>query len=137
MNTTANRRYVLQDMLGQGGMGTVSRAQDRLSKQLIALKRIKLQSDPRHDTPGSDFQVALSNEFRVLASLRHPHIIKVLDKGWTLDSHISRWSCWITQRRFWLALDTAVQTWEANHDAGATLPYLITALDLAKIWGYV
>ncbi len=79
MNTTTNRRYVLQDMLGQGGMGAVFLAQDRLTKKLIALKRIKLQGDPRQDTPGSDFQVAMSNEFRVQALLRHPPIIKVQD----------------------------------------------------------
>src|SRR5579871_116231 len=79
--TTANRRYIFQEMLGQGGMGTVFRAQDRLTSQDVALKRISLPGEKLHGTPGSEFHVALSNEFRVLASLRHPNIIKVLDYG--------------------------------------------------------
>jgi tetratricopeptide (TPR) repeat protein/predicted Ser/Thr protein kinase len=80
-----NNRYVLEAALGQGGMGTVYRAKDRLSGGQVALKRVL--ADPEKLsfstlTGGTvDRRLALAQEFRVLASLRHPHIISVLDYG--------------------------------------------------------
>ncbi len=78
-----NKRYVLHDLLGQGGMGAVYRVTDRLTGQDVALKQVITFGDSSADTPGSDsdFHLALSDEFRTLASLRHPHIISVLDYG--------------------------------------------------------
>lgn len=80
-----HNRYKIEDTLGQGGMGTVYRAYDRLTGQHLALKRVtapqeslelftRLPSD-------SSMNIALANEFRTLASLRHPNIIPVLDYG--------------------------------------------------------
>ncbi|GEM_PF-2557963 len=37
-------RYLLLDQLGQGGMGTVHRALDRLTGQYVALKQVLLSS---------------------------------------------------------------------------------------------
>lgn len=79
-----NNRYIIKDELGKGGMGTVYRATDRLTGQDIALKRMLLAPDQllfktRSET--ADPRVALSREFQVLASLRHPHVIEVLDYG--------------------------------------------------------
>lgn len=79
-----NQRYVLQNQLGIGGMGAVYRAHDRLTNTAIALKQVtvspeKLSLATTHAT--SDFRLALAHEFRVLASLRHPNIISVLDFG--------------------------------------------------------
>src|SRR5262245_60151672 len=78
------RRCVLQEQLGEGGMGAVYRAQDRLSGQTIALKRVYTNTDAllfhSRDT-SMDARVALAKEFRALASLRHPNIIGVLDYG--------------------------------------------------------
>jgi predicted ATPase len=68
-------RYTLGEQIGQGGMGTVFKAYDRLTQQHIALKRVKL------DGSTADLRLNLANEFRTLASLRHPHIIDVLDYG--------------------------------------------------------
>jgi tetratricopeptide (TPR) repeat protein len=74
----------LGKILGEGGMGTVYRATDRLTGEYVALKRVTaplqelfFQARAGHDS----LQVALTHEFQTLASLRHPNIISVLDYG--------------------------------------------------------
>src|SRR5438552_1479707 len=78
------RRYILQALLGEGGMGAVYQAVDRLTGATVALKRVLAPTDQltfnsRSETV--DPRMALAQEFQVLASLRHPHIISVLDYG--------------------------------------------------------
>ena len=81
---TIGKRYALQEKLGQGGMGAVYRALDRLTGQQVALKHVTLEKQnlrfASHAT-SVDVEVALAQEFKTLASLRHPHIISVLDYG--------------------------------------------------------
>ncbi len=84
MNEQINNRYQLEAEIGSGGMGTVYRAYDRLSNTQVALKRVHIITDTpvysdSQTIQGSD--LALANEFRTLATLRHPHIISVLDYG--------------------------------------------------------
>lgn len=71
------RRYLLLNLLGQGGMGQVFRAADRLTGQVVALKRVLAALSAR---PASA-RWRLAQEFRTLATLRHPNIISVLDYG--------------------------------------------------------
>src|SRR5258706_7694549 len=82
---TIGRRYILNDELGSGGMGTVYRATDRLTGQRIALKRVLNSAEARlfaSDTDEStDTRLMLAREFQALASLPHPNIIGVLDYG--------------------------------------------------------
>lgn len=78
------KRYLLYEEVGQGGMGTVYRASDRLTGQIVALKRVtarpqRLEFASRNES--TDFRIALAHEFKTLASLRHPNIISVLDYG--------------------------------------------------------
>ena len=78
-------RYRLLDKLGQGGMGAVYKAYDRLNQQEVALKQVltapaDIAFGSRQDTD-TELHVALAQEFRTLASLRHPNIISVLDYG--------------------------------------------------------
>lgn len=78
------KRYILQDMLGQGGMGTVYRAEDRLTGQTVALKQVLATAeviDLSTSYNVEDFRLGLAREFKLLASLRHPHIIEVIDYG--------------------------------------------------------
>ena len=69
------RRYRIEQLIGQGGMGRVYRARDHITGHDVALKRV-LFRDPEGASLSS-----LAQEFRVLATLRHPNIIHVLDYG--------------------------------------------------------
>jgi eukaryotic-like serine/threonine-protein kinase len=87
------RRYRILDLLGRGGGGTVWRAQDGLSG-LVALKRLhKTVADlarfPGRGTPSAaatqGMALSLAHEFQTLVSLRHPHVIRVLDYGFDAE----------------------------------------------------
>ena len=82
---TLDNRYELIEKLGRGGMGVVWRVRDRLTSNYIALKRVLASQESIHFSimEGSigDFRLSLAQEFSVLASLRHPNIISVLDYG--------------------------------------------------------
>lgn len=80
------QRYVIQGAIGEGGMGKVFRALDRLTQDVVALKQVhRLASSSDESTFGGNFTLSLAQEFRLLASLRHPNIISVLDYGFTDD----------------------------------------------------
>src|SRR5204863_3233320 len=88
LQMTIGNRYRMLNQIGQGGMGAVYRAQDRLTGKIVALKRVitssmDLSFTSSHDV--IDFRVALAQEFKLLASLRHPNIIAVLDYGFDQD----------------------------------------------------
>ena len=68
-------RYLIEDKLGQGGMGTVYRARDRLLGRTVALKVIR----PEALSPA--MRARFEAEARAVALLDHPHIVKVFDVG--------------------------------------------------------
>ncbi|MBC8100417.1 MAG: protein kinase, partial [Armatimonadetes bacterium] len=78
---TISNRFVIEKMLGKGGMGQVSRAYDRLTDQYVALKQVLHDASPLSETKGLALNIAFAREFRTLASLRHPHIVEVITYG--------------------------------------------------------
>lgn len=81
---TVGGRYQLTRQIGKGGMGTVYEALDRLSSQTVALKQMLVAPGALHynsHDPALDPFLALAQEFRIMASLRHPNINSVLDYG--------------------------------------------------------
>ena len=82
-------RYHVLEAIGQGGMGMVFKVHDRLTGQIIALKRVTVAGERLEFGKGTltsgtvDMRFALAQEFKALATLRHPHIISVLDYGFT------------------------------------------------------
>jgi serine/threonine protein kinase/tetratricopeptide (TPR) repeat protein len=83
------RRYHVMEVVGRGGMGTVYLARDRLAG-VVALKRLhrsveEIAQDASRSfgskTPAPTVALGLADEFKLLTSLRHPHVISVLDYG--------------------------------------------------------
>jgi TolB-like protein/Tfp pilus assembly protein PilF len=68
-------RYVLERVLGRGGMATVYLARDLKHDRLVALKVL----DP--DVAASLGTERFQREIRVAARLHHPHILSVYDSG--------------------------------------------------------
>ncbi|MCB9438150.1 MAG: tetratricopeptide repeat protein [Anaerolineales bacterium] len=84
------KRYVLLQELGQGGMGIVYRALDRISGNIVALKQVLTPPSQLMFGSMNDYEeerIALTREFQSLASLRHPHVIRVLDYGFDVNPH--------------------------------------------------
>lgn len=71
-------RYVLQEKLGEGGMGTVWAAWDPTVSRRVAVKVL-------HETHGDSNhrERRFAHERQVLAGLQHPHIARLLDAGET------------------------------------------------------
>jgi serine/threonine-protein kinase len=68
-------RYVLERVLGRGGMATVYLARDLKHDRLVALKVL----DP--DVAASLGAERFQREIRVAARLSHPHVLSVYDSG--------------------------------------------------------
>src|SRR5687767_14801726 len=70
--------YVIQQVIGEGGMGTVYRAEQRAPIQrIVAVKVVKLGMDTR------DVMARFESERQALALMNHPNVAKVLDAGAT------------------------------------------------------
>src|SRR5688572_16674836 len=84
-------RYDLLEKIGHGGMGSVYRAHDRMTDSIVALKRLSISADrlifmSRPSTgDSSDYRLALAQEFKTAASLRHPNIITMYDYGFDVS----------------------------------------------------
>jgi tetratricopeptide (TPR) repeat protein len=85
---TVDRRFVLRERLGQGGMGEVFAATDRLTGRTVGLKLIRETNEPAGHWEAMDGRqlLALAHEFQTLSSLHHPNVIRVLDYGFDNDA---------------------------------------------------
>jgi predicted ATPase len=82
--TLIGKRYVLEDQLGAGGMGAVYKTTDRLRGSLVALKKVTTPTQQllfNSRAESTDLYLALAQEFKTLATLRHPNVVSVLDYG--------------------------------------------------------
>jgi serine/threonine protein kinase len=71
---TIGGRYIIEEMLGRGGMSTVYKARDPNLRRIVAVKMIHahLSDDPR-------FVTRFEEEATAIAQLRHPNIVQVFD----------------------------------------------------------
>ncbi|HKP59572.1 MAG TPA: protein kinase [Polyangiales bacterium] len=77
----ASPRYELGPLLGVGGMGTIHRAYDRVTRQTVAYKRLKLQNESMRARVTALFQ----REYDTLARLKHPNVISAYDYGFDAE----------------------------------------------------
>lgn len=68
-------RFVVQSLLGRGGMGSVYAATDTATGERVALKVLRAHALSPHSV------ARLRREARTLARLRHPAIARVIDAG--------------------------------------------------------
>ncbi len=75
-------RYQPAELLGEGGMGLIYRAEDRVLGRAVALKVLRPELA---DAPLAD---RLAREARILAALEHPGIVPVHDAGTLADGRV-------------------------------------------------
>ena len=73
---TLNKRYRLEALLGDGGMGTVYRGSDLNLERQVAIKLMH-----SHFARQEEFRARLVQEARTSAQLDHPSIVRVYDFG--------------------------------------------------------
>lgn len=74
---TIDERYQIEALIGRGGMGAVYQAKDPVENRLVALKVLHYFLDSQTDVALTRFQ----REFRVLAHLDHPRIVRAFGYG--------------------------------------------------------
>jgi eukaryotic-like serine/threonine-protein kinase len=72
-------RYIVQALLGTGGMGEVYRAYDPDLQRRVALKVIKSRDEPQE--LGTLARARLLREARAAASLNHPNAVSIFEVG--------------------------------------------------------
>lgn len=68
--------FELEELLGEGGMGSVFRARDLNLNRSVALKILK-----RGAASGEGDYKKLASEAKITASINHPHVVKVFSFG--------------------------------------------------------
>jgi serine/threonine protein kinase len=69
-------RYELEEVVGTGGMSSVFKARDTLLERSVALKVLH-----PHFTEDDQYVERFRREARAVASLSHPNIVTILDRG--------------------------------------------------------
>ncbi|MCO5171553.1 MAG: WD40 repeat domain-containing serine/threonine-protein kinase [Planctomycetes bacterium] len=67
-------QYVVEDVIGRGGMGVVYRARDERLGRVVALKTIAAGEDPR-------LRERFAREVRAAAAVTHEHVVRVWSVG--------------------------------------------------------
>ncbi|MBP6830655.1 MAG: serine/threonine protein kinase, partial [Deltaproteobacteria bacterium] len=69
-------RYKLLQQIGSGGMGVVYAAQHHLTKRLVAVKMLHVESSGR-----SEHVARFMQEAELISKIVHPNIVEVFDMG--------------------------------------------------------
>src|SRR6266853_6486010 len=80
---SAKGRYEIREILGEGGMGIVSRAFDPVMRREVAVKTIR-------DSQDKAVLELFKRECAVLASMTHPNIVEIFDIGETEEGGARR-----------------------------------------------
>ena len=80
LHEALGERYEIEDVLGEGGMGTVYLATDRQHDRRVAIKTIR----PEH--AGDEVRRRFQREIGITAGFQHPHILPLLDSGTAGDT---------------------------------------------------
>ena len=71
-------RYEITELIGQGGMSEVYRANDVLDNKVVAVKILK-----REFSGNEEFLRRFRNESKAIAVLSHPNIVKIYYMGFS------------------------------------------------------
>ena len=71
-----HERYLVESLLGRGGMGNVYKARERTLDRYVALKIV-----PQYRAQDPQFVERFNREARIAARLRHPRIVSVHEVG--------------------------------------------------------
>ncbi|HRI67213.1 MAG TPA: serine/threonine-protein kinase [Polyangium sp.] len=74
-------RYVIEALLGEGGMGKVYRARDTRLERHVALKVLRKQSDEGASEAWEQAVMRMQREAQAVAALSHPGIVAIYDIG--------------------------------------------------------
>jgi len=88
-----NRRFLVLDSLGEGGMGRVVRAFDRDEERIVALKMSREARPAGPDHP-------LTGEYLHGSRLSHPNIVRVLDMGRVEDGPVPAGTAYLVMESF-------------------------------------
>ncbi|MCK5484110.1 MAG: protein kinase, partial [Gemmatimonadetes bacterium] len=75
LHEALRQKYELEEVLGEGGMGTVYLARDRKHDRPVAIKTI------HPDRTTQEVRKRFEREISITARLHHPHILSLLDSG--------------------------------------------------------
>ena len=73
--------YEMLELLGEGGMGAVYRAQQKSIQRIVALKVIRPDCLLLHADHQSDVKARFKAEVQAAAQLEHPHIVQIYESG--------------------------------------------------------
>ncbi len=74
-------RYVIETLLGEGGMGKVYRARDTRLERHVALKVLRKESDEGASEAWEQAVMRMQREAQAVAALSHPGIVAIYDIG--------------------------------------------------------
>src|SRR6266478_5836678 len=69
-------KYMIEEKIGQGGMGTVYKGRDPSTDQIVAIKVM-----PAGVMADAELRARFAKECQIARKLNHPHIVRVLDFG--------------------------------------------------------